>query len=579
MTMIGKILGGRYELLEEIGKGGMAYVYKARCVLLNRIVAVKVLRDDLDGDEEFLNRFNAEAQAAASLSHSNIVSIFDVGEDNGCHYIIMEYVNGKTLKEYIAQKGTLDYNEALNIASQISDALSAAHAKNIVHRDIKPHNILITSDGKIKVADFGIARFGTGKTLSTGNDILGSVQYISPEQAKGLSVDNRSDIYSLGVVMYEMLSGSVPFDGENPVSVAMMQIEETPKQLLDILPHLPMSVQDIVFRAMSKEAGLRYQTSEEMKADIDKVIKDPDVILERRFLYDDKYGHNIEKDTSSNRIVTKKSTKIILVICAFITSLAIVGAVHLITNKEAMTTFSEIFTGDKNEVTIPSLTGKSLNDAKSICNELGISLIVDDEIQDDTKNPGTVISHTPSMGETLSKGDVLKVVINKDIKLFETENYTGKNYETVEQMLIEADLLVNVIFEDSHREKGDIIRQSPEAGKKLKPNSEITLYVSGGVDMTNSFISVPTLTGKTYAEAKSALEQIGLSLGLSSGTLNPSPDDKIISQAIPAGSMVRSGCAVSVTVEKVASDDEEKTPSDDNGNTLNSNSLGEGTKQ
>ena len=301
----------------------MAYVYKARCVLLNRIVAVKILRDDLEGGEEFLERFNAEAQAAASLDHPNIVSIFDVGIHDNRHYITMEYVDGQTLKEYIAQKGSLDYKEALNIAWQISDALTAAHAKNIVHRDIKPHNILITSAGVVKVADFGIARFGTAKTLSTSNDILGSVHYVSPEQAKGQPVDNRSDIYSLGVVLYEMLTGIVPFDSDNPVSVAMMQIENSPEEISAYAPDVPLSSQHVVYKAMSKDPDLRYQTAGEFKDDILNVLKNPNVIVDRRFLYD---NLNPEPETSiiskpKEEVQAKTSTKITMIILAAITSL------------------------------------------------------------------------------------------------------------------------------------------------------------------------------------------------------------------------------------------------------------------
>lgn len=549
--MTGKVLGGRYELLEEIGKGGMAYVYKARCVLLNRIVAVKILRDDLGSDDEFLNRFNAEAQAAASLSQSNIVSIFDVGEDNGRHYIIMEYVAGKTLKEYITEKGKLDYREALSIASQISDALTAAHAKNIVHRDIKPHNILITEDGKIKVTDFGIARFGTGNTLSTNNDILGSVHYISPEQAKGFCVDNRSDIYSLGVVIYEMLSGKLPFEGENPVSIAMMQIEENPAEILELSPDMPVSAQHIAFKAMSKDPSLRYQTALDLKRDIRKILSDPDVIIDKRFLYDDTGGSQTAKKISYNQAPPlKNSIKVLALTLAALTSLIIVTVGYLAFNYEAYEAVSHFLSIGGNRVDVPSFRGETIDNVKKMCNELGIKLEIEDEIEDDTRPPQTVISQMPQEGERINVGEVVKIVVTKDNKLIDIENYAGKNYEEIEKKLTKSELEVNVIFEESQRPKNDIIRQSPEAGKKLKAGSEIALYVSGGVDMTNSFISVPTLTGKTYSEARDLLESVGLTIGTTSGSLHPAADDKVIAQAIPAGSMVRKACPVSITVEK-----------------------------
>lgn len=570
--MIGKILGGRYELLEEIGKGGMAYVYKARCILLNRIVAVKILRNDLDGDDEFLKRFNAEAQAAASLSQSNIVSIFDVGQDDGYHYIIMEYVDGKTLKEYITEKGKLNYKEALSIAAQISDALTAAHAKNIIHRDIKPHNILITDDGKIKVADFGIARFGTGQTLSSGNDIIGSVHYISPEQAKGLSVDNRSDIYSLGVVLYEMLSGRLPFEGENPVTVAMMQIEEDPAEIIDFSPDMPISAQHIVFKSMSKNPDLRYQSSLDMKQDIRRIIADPDIIIDKRFLYDDTGAQIASRKSSHDHPPVKNSIKVIMMICAFITSFILVCSVYLSFNKEALISVSQFLHIGDNIIEVPDFKGESFENVKKICNELGLKINIEDEIEDDSRESASVVSQTPQHGEYIKKGETVKLVITKQKKLIEIENYSGKNYEVIEKKLVKSGLEVNVIFEESQRDKGDIIRQSPEAGKKLDSGREITLYVSGGVDMTNSFISVPTLTEKTYADAKSLLESVGLNVGTASGTLNPSPDDKVIAQAIPAGSMVKKGCLVSITVEKKEPPIPEDSNEDENTNSTSNSS-------
>ena len=559
--MIGKILGGRYELIEEIGKGGMAYVYKARCILLNRIVAAKILRNDLDGGEEFLRRFNAEAQAAASLTHPNIVSIFDVGEDDGYHYIIMEYVNGKTLKDYICECGRLHYKEALAIASQISDALIAAHGKNIVHRDIKPHNILVTVDGTVKVTDFGIARFGTGKTLSNGNDILGSVHYISPEQAKGVTVDNRSDIYSLGVAMYEMISGNVPFDGDNPVSVAMMQIEEFPAALIDQVADLPISVQHIIFKAMAKEPEVRYQLSEEMKEDIDSVLENPNAVIDDRYVYDD--FEDVETDgiikPVNEKYVSKKSVKVLLVVCAFLTAVAIVAGGYFLTNTEAVKSVGEMFSAADTSITLPDLKGKTVEEARILCDPLGIVLAIEDEIEDDSKPAKTIISQNPSAGDPVQNGDTVNLVISKEIKLYEIENYVGKTIEETEKVLEEANLSVNVIYEDSQKEKGTVLRQSPDSGKKLKENAEVTLYVSGGFDMSNSYISVPNLSDKTYAEAVALLESVGLKMGAAAGSLNPSDSSKILAQAIPAGSMVKLGCVVSVTVESVAETEADST--------------------
>ena len=325
--MIGKIVGQRYEILEEIGKGGMAHVYKAKCILLNRIVALKVLRDDLEGGEEFLNRFKSEARAAASLTHSNIVAIFDVGFDEGINYIVMEYVDGITLKEYIQNKGSLPFEEALDIAYQICDAMQAAHEKCIVHRDIKPHNILITENSTIKVTDFGIARFGTGNTLTSGDDILGSVHYISPEQAKGEVVDCRSDLYSLGVALYEMVTGRVPFDADTPVAVAMMQIEESPILPVELEDSTPLGLWQIIFKSMSKDPDLRYQSASDFKEDINCLLQDNDYFLQEGYLYFDSSEESVyedEYDENSDHISGVK--KFFVSFAAVLTSLIIVSA-------------------------------------------------------------------------------------------------------------------------------------------------------------------------------------------------------------------------------------------------------------
>lgn len=323
--MIGKILGQRYEILEEIGKGGMAHVYKAKCILLNRIVALKVLRDDLEGGEEFLNRFKSEARAAASLTHSNIVAIFDVGFDEGINYIVMEFVDGITLKEYIQNKGSLPFEEALDIAYQICDAMQAAHEKCIVHRDIKPHNILITEDNRIKVTDFGIARFGTGNTLTSGDDILGSVHYISPEQAKGETVDCRSDLYSLGVALYEMVTGRVPFDADTPVAVAMMQIEESPILPIELEDSTPLGLWQIIFKSMSKDPDLRYQCASDFKEDINFLLQDNDYFLQEGYLYFDSSEDAEYDEYEENSEGISFAKKFFIAVAAVLTSIMIVS--------------------------------------------------------------------------------------------------------------------------------------------------------------------------------------------------------------------------------------------------------------
>ena len=287
MNLIGKIVGNRYEILEEVGLGGMATVFKAKDHVLNRLVAVKVLKDEFTTDTEFVKRFNTEAQAAASLSHPNIVSIFDVGheEENNLYYIVMELIQGKTLKEIINSERKLTWKWAVNIAMQIASALEIAHKNGIVHRDIKPHNIIITEDGIAKVTDFGIAKAVSNSTITAFGTTIGSVHYFSPEQAKGGYTDAKSDLYSLGVVMYEMLTGKVPFDADTPVSVALKHMQEEAKEPIELNEEIPTAINQIVVKAMQKEPTARYQSATEMLHDLSQALKDPDgdfVIIENK---------------------------------------------------------------------------------------------------------------------------------------------------------------------------------------------------------------------------------------------------------------------------------------------------------
>ena len=558
--MIGKILNDRYEILEEIGKGGLANVYKARCVLLNRIVAIKILREDLDSSEEFLRRFNAEAQAAAALDHPNIVSIFDVGIHDNRHYITMEYVNGKTLKEYIIEKGSLDFNEALNIAWQIADALTAAHNKNIVHRDIKPHNILITPDGDIKVTDFGIARFGTEKTLSNDKDILGSVHYISPEQAKGLEVDNRSDIYSLGVVLYEMLTGVVPFDGDNPVSVAMMQIENAPSDISSYVPDIPDSCQQVVFKAMTKDPDRRYQTADAMKMDIMNILNGREPLSETTIMQDNWKSESGVIHFNDDNNVTKTSTKVTMIILAAITSFVIVIGGYLVVKflNSPKDIINDVMYSPSEKIEIPSLVGKKIDEAKSICEDAGLKLVIDDEVESDTKEPGTVISQSPTAGTNGSKDRTIRVIVAKEANYFELKDYTGQNYEIVQKRLLKLGLKISIKFEESDKPEGEIVKHVPASGEKVKNGDVITLYVSKAEE--DELIEVPDLVGKTFAQAKSLLAKSNLVLGETVGKDKPADDDIVIEQSIPAGSKVAENCSVALTFKNDEPDPEDEDP-------------------
>lgn len=573
--MIGTIIGDRYEILEEIGKGGMAYVYKARCVMLNRIVAIKVLKEEFEGDEEFLQRFNSEAQSAASLTHPNIVGIFDVGIYNGKHYIVMEYVEGITLKNYIIQNVNLQYEEALDIAYQIADALGAAHDKNIVHRDIKPHNILITEDKKIKVTDFGIARTGTGNTLSTSDDILGSVHYISPEQARGESVDIRSDLYSLGIVMYEMITGKVPFDAETPVAVAMMQIEETAAGISNVDSKMPDTVEQIIFKAMSKDPDLRYQNADDFKEDIAGVLNDYNYIIPDGYLYINKYtqkkNDDFLNDSEEQHVKPiKKSTKVTVSFLSVVTALLIVAAMVAV----AKFGFTDIIESSfsQSAIKVPSLVGKTFEEAQKICGQKKINLVIKAEKDDPSKEAGIILSQDPLANNELKRGEktVYVIVVKESEKDHILEDYTGSQYEKAKKELEKIGCKVNIIFEDSQKEDGIILRQSPDAESKIGKDTKITFYVSRKIDEEDSYISVPYVIGKTYSEAKQILENAGLTVGSVTGVTNPESTDIISSQSIPAGSKVAKNCAINLgiaVVEEEVSDEQDNSTTEDEENT------------
>ncbi len=564
--MIGKILGGRYEILEEIGKGGMAYVYKARCIMLNRIVAIKVLRDDLEGDEEFLNRFNSEAQSAASLTHPNIVGIFDVGTDNDKHYIVMEYVEGITLKNYIAQNVNLQYEEALDIAYQIADALGAAHDKNIVHRDIKPHNILITEDKKIKVTDFGIARTGTGNTLSSNDDILGSVHYISPEQARGEAVDTRSDLYSLGIVMYEMITGRVPFDSDTPVAVAMMQIDGTAERVSAVDPDMPETVEQIIFKAISKDPDLRYQNADDIKADIDGVLDDPDYVMPDGHLYVNNID-NREYDSYKNTSLqpVKKSTRTIVTILSALTALFIVVAGVVISKSDVAGFLKSSFSASEEKV--PNLIGKTYEEAQEICKKDNIKIIIEEEKSDRSQKNNTIISQNPMRNSKFDSNDkTIRIVINKIENDYVLKDYTNTSYKTAKRELEEKGCDVTIVFEESQKDDGIVLRQSPEAETKIKKGTKITFYVSRGTNDSENFRTVPYLIGKTYSKAIELLKTAELSLGSVTGVSVPASADIVNSQSIPAGSKVAKNCEINIGLSSTRTENEENDTSSESNN-------------
>lgn len=577
--MVGKILGGRYELLEKIGAGGMAVVYRAKCLLLNRTVAVKMLRDDLDSNEEFLRRFNIEAQSAASLTNQHIVSIYDVGKDDNINYIVMEYVEGETLKEFIKDNSPINWQQSVRISMGIADALSEAHKKHIIHRDIKPQNIIVTADGNIKVTDFGIARVSSGATISVDGDVLGSVHYLSPEQARGGYVDERSDIYSLGVVMYEMLTGKVPFDGDTPVAVAMKQIEQPPVNPCDIIDGIPENVSAIVLKAMSKETASRYATVSEMYEDLAKVLTDPDSLIVDSKTTDEyldeatkkippvKFDNavldltngrlireeELSKSNNSERIakspdynktkkekvgMTKSDKK--AVIAAVATSLVIV--ILLFTGFAEMLMPGSTFWGgifgifNNEEVTVPEVVSMSVEEAEKFVEGTVFQINVIGSEESSEYDAGAIMWQSPKAGLTR------KGFTTIDVKIAEGANgegitisdYKNDDYRTVESKLKNLGFKVKIIRQNSDDIAVDyIISQSPAEGTNLTKGSTVTLYVSDGVG--DNEIVVPNLIGKSYSEAKRLIEEANLTVGNNEYKDSSEPKDTVIDQSVKAG--------------------------------------------
>lgn len=533
MNMIGKEIDGRYEILEEIGKGGMAHVYKSRDKSLNRLVAVKVLKEDYKDDKEFVRRFNVEAQAAASLSNPHIVSIYDVGCENGMHYIVMEYIEGETLKEYIDRIGVLPWREAANYSIQICEGIEEAHNNSVIHRDIKPQNIIMTSDGVLKVTDFGIARASTQATMTmANNNTIGTAHYLSPEQARGGYTDERTDIYSMGVVMYEMLTGQLPFDDNSPVAIAIKHLQETPTPITDINPDVPNALEQIVMKAMSKEQDSRYSSITDMILDIKKVLANPNVNLfatGRRSIPDDNQindatsntikmprtfvdsnldeqmipGYDLDdydeqdeeyeamerlNEKRAKRLKKKKERKIAFI--AFLSALAVLAVGFAAAF--AFTGGFGIFGVEKDSIQIPNVVGMTIKDAQS---QYGKSFsIIEQNRTESTKPAGTILEQTPVGGDTVSKRDniIIRVVVSLGSSSVTLDDYTGIKYDKAKEELEKLGLKCSKIEKvDPEIKAGLIISQEPKSGSSVAAGDMITFTVSKGPESTPEPSLVP----------------------------------------------------------------------------------------
>ena len=575
---IGKMLDNRYEILDVIGLGGMSVVYKAYCHRLHRFVAVKILKKDLAGDDEFRRRFHEEAQAVAMLSHPNIVSGYDVSKGDELDYIVMELIDGITLKQYMQKKnGTLNWREALYFTNQIVQALGHAHGRGIIHRDIKPQNIMVLRDGSVKVADFGIARILSASQSSTlTQEALGSVHYISPEQARGSHIDARADIYSAGVVLYEMLTGRLPFDGDTPVSVALQHINATPLSPRELNPDIPVGLEEITLKAMAPRLDQRYLNAEAMLRDLEEFRKDPELtfhynlsapragrarqeeptqklassatqphrprVLTRppadrgRDLEDEDDDYDDEEDEGGgHRVLIPLVVILCLVAAAAGLWLAFFsGAFH----REEM-------------VEVPSLLGKTITEVNNDAEIMDNFLInrVSTEYSDEYRE-GEIISQDPEEGQTVENGSTINVVVSGGKEYLEMIDVVDMSFDKAAAQLEAKGFIVEepeYEYSDSVA-SGNVISSAPVAGEPILPGDSVHLVVSQGVQVKT--VRVPSVIGQSLEGARVTLTSHGLTIAGVTEVTNDRPQGQVIYQSVAANTEVEEGTSVTLQVSK-----------------------------
>lgn len=566
-----KLLAGRYELIEKIGDGGMAVVYKAKDRLLNRYVAVKILRPEFTRDAQFIESFRKESQAAAGLQHPNIVNVYDVGKEGNIYFIVMELIDGRPLSDIIEENGPLDYRNVIEIGKQVAAALSLAHKNHIIHRDVKPHNIMITKDGVAKLADFGIAKAISSSTIvnkDEGGQVMGSVHYFSPEQARGKYVDEKSDVYSLGIVLYEMLTGEVPFDGDNPVEIALMHINEDIKPPSQIIDNVPPALEKIILKATDKYQTNRYENAEVMFEDLNNVdflskkigdnilmegaarkkkpVKINDENEEKlNAIISDKGGKKSSKNKSKSSDEKSKFKKALPWIIALI-ALIIVGAVG------GYFLSSKFLDDDNKKIEVPSLKGMTYDEASDELDRLNLKIEKGDDVYSAEIEKGKIVSQSPIAKTKVKKGSKIKVNISKGKKAGLVPDLIGKTYNDADISAILSQygfVLGNVTYDESEKyDEGIIINQTPSAGSTSRAGSAINIVVSKGKKEKSK---VPTLTGLTADQAVQALNKEGLQVGdISYEESNVYGKDFVMWQQYSAGTELKKGTSVSIKISK-----------------------------
>ena len=561
MDLKGRLLGNRYEIIEKIGSGGMATVYKAKCHVLNRYVAIKILRDEFTTDEEFIKRFEVEAQSAASITHPNIVSVYDVGVDGNLYYIVMELIKGKTLKEIITEeKGPLPWKWSVNIASQIASALETAHKNHIIHRDIKPHNIIITEDGVAKVTDFGIAKAVSNSTITAFGTTIGSVHYFSPEHARGGFTDEKSDLYSLGVVMYEMLTGKVPFDADTAVSIALKHMQEEAKPPIEVNPNVPVAVNDIIIKALRKDTNLRYQNATAMLLDLKRALKEPNGDFVDNNDYQDfptqrisTIGLEEERSAkSTNAKNNKKPNKFAQFIKNHKVLSSIVGLILLFVITLGLTIGISNARRPK-EVAIPNLVGKTVDEAKQILTENKLNYVEDSSEYNTTYPAGQIISQTPNFvdGRKIKQNTDVKVVVSLGTETITVPKLKGLTKDEAEDAAKSSKIKLEFVDEISKTvEAGVIIKQEKDEGETVNAGDTVKVYVSIGTGIKQ--VAVVSVLYKDEETAKQTLQDLGLTVNVEYGEDKTRGNGVVLKQSIESGKTVDEGSTITITVNKLA---------------------------
>ena len=625
MLREGMFLADRYEIIEQIGTGGMADVYKAKCHKLNRYVAIKVMKSEFSQDKTFVSKFWAEAQSAAGLTNPNVVNVYDVGVENGIYYIVMELVEGVTLKKYIEKRGKLPYKEAVSIAIQVANGMDAAHKHNIVHRDIKPQNIIISKEGKVKVTDFGIAKVASTATINTSAS-MGSVHYISPEQARGGYSDERSDIYSLGITLFEMLTGTVPFDGDTAVSVAVQHIQDTIPAPSQLVEGIPVSVDKIVLKCTQKKTDRRYQSAYDLIVDLKKSLVMPeDDFVKLAPMYDtsvnDNYAQtdsddedideqeeddgllgedtfadiddNIDEEEDDNDIDDESNDKLELImkcigigIAVIILIITIFVVVKLIgsgksssnNNSQASNQVTTAVSGNSKAsdmVTVPDVVGMTKDDAISALNKVGLGYKAVTQ-SSDTVAENSVINQGNVGGSKVEKNSqiVLTISSGRETKNVTVTNVKGKTEEEAKELIENDNLVVSVDYVYSSTvEAGKVVKYSPSG--TVTEGTTVTIEVSRGKQVTKA--TVPNVIGMTESLANQSIEAAGLKVSVKYETSSKASYGTVTSQTpYSGGDTVESGTTITIYVSHYTSSTTSTTASGSGSSNSNSNNNSNG---